>query len=352
MEGRFLTLRVNLAALMTCLAFAAPHGAVAESAEDQKPVIRLVAEASADTARMIAVGIGTLANLRVEMADIDVSWVIAPDRSIASSLDAASDMALLDLGQSDVDGLKGDFEAVMTFWPSSSDAEDAAASNSGYLLVARPSVSSNFVQALLEAIEDDVIILKTAKVNIDMLDPTIAMASMSLSAHQGVGDYLAAKGGAFSTILAAASPPEAATPSDISPDDADEPAQTPIPETAPIARAETDGQSFTLYFDSDEAKLDRDDFKSVAAACKYAATLSTARFVISGHTDTVGPEHYNNELAQRRAITVANAIKNDPRFREALSVVEYGELMLAVATDDEVSEPMNRRVEITILEGD
>ncbi|MGH1480395.1 MAG: OmpA family protein [Geminicoccales bacterium] len=108
---------------------------------------------------------------------------------------------------------------------------------------------------------------------------------------------------------------------------------------------------FTIYVNSDEANLSQDDFPSVAEACCYASTLTNAHFVISGHTDTVSSDTYNGGLAWRWAAATAEAIKNDPCFREALSVIEHGAMMLAVATDDEVSEPKNRCVEITFLEG-
>ena len=117
----------------------------------------------------------------------------------------------------------------------------------------------------------------------------------------------------------------------------------------PVKESSAPGRSFTLYFDTAEAQLDRSDFKSVAEACKFAATLPNARFIISGHTDTVGSDAYNQGLSRKRAHVVANAIRNDPRFREALNVVEFGESKLAIATGDGVNEPMNRRVEISVV---
>ena len=125
--------------------------------------------------------------------------------------------------------------------------------------------------------------------------------------------------------------------------DVDQPAQTPIPGQISGTR------SYVLYFDTDEATIDKGHISSVARACRYAAKLSRAKFVISGHTDTAGTTSYNDDLAKRRASVVAGAIRNDPRFREALSVVEFGEAKPALKTRDGVSEQMNRRVVITIL---
>jgi flagellar motor protein MotB len=61
---------------------------------------------------------------------------------------------------------------------------------------------------------------------------------------------------------------------------------------------------------------------------------------------------YNTYLSRLRAQSAAKAIENDPRFREALSVIEFGEAIPAVPTADEVPEPMNRRVEIIVVQAD
>jgi outer membrane protein OmpA-like peptidoglycan-associated protein len=236
----------------------------------------------------------------------------------------------------------------MAFWPAS-DPGEAANAHPGYLLAARSTVGGEVVRALLEAMRDDKVILKAASVDVERLDPASAMADLPLPLHDGASAYLAAHAEPLATLLAAARPSD--VDAEIPPETAAAPARTPIPKAAPLGR---DGvkRSFTLYFDSDEAALDRGDFQSVADACRYAATLPRARFVISGHTDTVGSTAHNDRLAERRAAAVADAIENDPRFREALSVIDYGETMLAVATGDEVAEPKNRRVEIIILEDD
>ncbi|MEZ5932143.1 MAG: phosphate ABC transporter substrate-binding/OmpA family protein [Alphaproteobacteria bacterium] len=352
MADRFLSSHRTLTAFAFLLAAAGPDLAGAEEADGRQKVLHLVAEASAGPERMIAIGVSTMANLHVAAADIAVDWVVQRGRTVESVLDESGDMALLDLSKVDLHGLDGmpDLRAVMAFWPVSDQGETADA-HPGYLLVARSSVGGDVVRALLERMREDRVILKAAHVDIDRLDPAVAMADLPLPLHEAASAYRAANGDPAPTLLAAARPSdtEAALGAEILPGEAAEPGQTPIPEAA-LQQPQAVGRSFTLYFDSNEAKLDYQDFRSVADACRYAATLPRARFVISGHTDTVGSTAYNDWLGERRAAAVANAIRNDPRFREALSVVDYGETMLAVATDDEVAEPMNRRVEITILE--
>ena len=126
----------------------------------------------------------------------------------------------------------------------------------------------------------------------------------------------------------------------------------PARQTLLSTQPATTGKSFTVYFDFDKAELSGEQMGAVAAACQYASTLPSASFVLAGHTDTLGPDIYNQSLAQSRADAVAAAIRSDERFRDALSVIEFGEQQLAVATGDEVWEPKNRRVVITVVSGE
>ena len=339
------------------------HGGHAEAEEAGDDRFRLVANASAEKARLIASGISSIANLRVDAANIDIDWAVVQDGSIEGELDDASDLALLDLDKADLAALAPDSgqRALMKFWIA---AEDAAANrHPGYLLTASPSVDDAFVQALLQAVQEDDLILAKSKIDVERLDPKTAMAALPLPVHQGAAIFLppgeqpSSEAKTLAVHLPSARPADAPKPLEKTPLPVARPGQTPIPGVAtrglaPIGAEQGKQRSFTLYFDSDEAKLDRDDFLAVADACRYAATLKRARFVIAGHTDTVGPETYNDQLAERRAASVAKAIENDPRFREALSVIDHGEMMLAIATGDEIAEPRNRRVEITVVEED
>ena len=347
-----LSLRLVLGAAVG-LTIQSPISASADSEKDQRTVMELFADVSAGPSRRIAVGMSSLANLRTDMADINIDWVVL-ERSIGGVLKTSSDLALLDLGKVDIAAIEDqtDLRAVMTFWPEGGAANEKDDAHPGYLLAARSTVSPDFIDGFLSAVEDDVETLEAAQIDIEKLDPSIAMADLPIALHEGANQYyLTSSADDLRTLVKASDVVEIPLASEALLDQPLEPAQTPIPETVPVSVAEKGGRSFTLYFGTDEAKLDRNDIKMVADACRYASTLTSARFVITGHTDTVGSMDYNADLAERRALATANAIKNDPRFREALSVIEHGESMLAIKTDDEVSEPKNRRVEITIIEG-
>ena len=78
--------------------------------------------------------------------------------------------------------------------------------------------------------------------------------------------------------------------------------------------------------------------------------LSSFKFRIDGHTDTVGGDDVNKALSERRAETVAHYLAD--RFQvpaDRMEVVGSGKQGLAVPTGDEVDEPRNRRVEVVNL---
>ena len=222
-----------------------------------------------------------------------------------------------------------DLQALAQLWRRSSDDQETSASSDpaeeGVVLIARADVDDGLVYSLTEAILEDESVLKMAGIDQSRLSVERAMADLGLPLHAGAARYLG------QTVAGGETAPVA---------DADVPAAPDEPAA---------GQTFVVYFDFDHAGLSKDDFTQIAAACEYAASLPTAKFVISGHTDLVGPAGYNHDLAERRAASVANAIRNDERFREALSVIEFGEKRPAIPTEDEVPEPRNRRTEITVL---
>ena len=69
---------------------------------------------------------------------------------------------------------------------------------------------------------------------------------------------------------------------------------------------------------------------------------------VIGHTDTAGSDEFNNQLARQRAEGVARLLVEagvDPRL---LEVTSHGKAIPLVPTGDNVPEPRNRRVEVTV----
>ena len=107
-------------------------------------------------------------------------------------------------------------------------------------------------------------------------------------------------------------------------------------------------ERFTLYFRFDSDELTEESRRLVPEILQAVKNRPFPDVVATGHTDTTGPTVTNFALGLRRANVVRNLLVGaglDPALVEASSL---GETDLLVPTRDEVAEPRNRRVEVTI----
>jgi outer membrane protein OmpA-like peptidoglycan-associated protein len=106
--------------------------------------------------------------------------------------------------------------------------------------------------------------------------------------------------------------------------------------------------SFLLYFlqDTDEyTPASREAFEKVFAE---VARRKVAEVTVIGHTDRIGSVEYNDALSLRRAERVRRDFVDRGIPTHAINTAGRGEREPIVPTADEVSEPLNRRVEINI----
>ncbi|NQY14673.1 MAG: alpha/beta hydrolase [Henriciella sp.] len=73
-----------------------------------------------------------------------------------------------------------------------------------------------------------------------------------------------------------------------------------------------------------------------------------AEIIIRAYTDTVGTEAENRVRSQRYADAVASWFVGRGIDAASISTMGLGETELAIQTDDEVAEPLNRRIEIVV----
>jgi OOP family OmpA-OmpF porin len=107
-------------------------------------------------------------------------------------------------------------------------------------------------------------------------------------------------------------------------------------------------KSFTLYFENDSDVLvpeSRADFEGVFADI---AQRKAAEIVITGHTDTMGTPDYNDSLSLDRAKAVAHLFTERGVPPQSVTTAGRGRRDLLVPTGDQVPEPRNRRVVITV----
>ena len=106
--------------------------------------------------------------------------------------------------------------------------------------------------------------------------------------------------------------------------------------------------SFTVYFVFGREELTADSLALFDRIRAELATRPAPELVVTGHTDRVGAVAYNDALSLKRAETVRDVLVSAGIKTGQISTAGRGEREPAVPTADEVPEPRNRRVEITV----
>jgi len=105
---------------------------------------------------------------------------------------------------------------------------------------------------------------------------------------------------------------------------------------------------FTLNFRFDSEELTDESRALVTNVLQTVKTYPAPRVTVVGHTDTTGSLESNVELGLRRANVVRGLLIMAGLDGGAIDVTSHGEAALLVPTADDVIEPRNRRVEITV----
>jgi outer membrane protein OmpA-like peptidoglycan-associated protein len=124
------------------------------------------------------------------------------------------------------------------------------------------------------------------------------------------------------------------------------PAPPPPPPPPPPAPAAV--RTFIVFFDFNKSNLTAEAQSVVSEAVKTAQTSGPVRIVITGHTDTVGSDSYNQALSQRRADTVKDQMVTDGLSADEITTVGKSFHDPLVTTGPNVREPQNRRAVIDL----
>jgi peptidoglycan-associated lipoprotein len=107
-------------------------------------------------------------------------------------------------------------------------------------------------------------------------------------------------------------------------------------------------QRFILYFETGGARLTAESLSKRVAILEAVRAYPAPDISVIGHTDTVGNATENEALGLKRAHFVADwLMASDIRATE-VTITSHGEANLLVPTNDNVDEPRNRRVEVTV----
>ncbi|HDR68205.1 MAG TPA: hypothetical protein ENN61_04060 [Bacteroidaceae bacterium] len=127
-----------------------------------------------------------------------------------------------------------------------------------------------------------------------------------------------------------------------------------IEESIPDAKVVRVGEGIVVEFSSnilfgfdrsdlsDEAKVNLD--KLVTVLNHYPDT----NIEIQGHTDSTGPEEYNQSLSERRASSVSAYLVNNGIVNDRVTTVGFGETTPKYDNDTEEGRAQNRRVDFLI----
>jgi len=105
---------------------------------------------------------------------------------------------------------------------------------------------------------------------------------------------------------------------------------------------------FLLHFISDTSKLTPESQRRIPEILRAIEARKSKDISIVGHADRVGSRKDNQRLGLERAVSIKNLFVSRGVDPSGVEVVSHGEDNPLIETEDNVPEPRNRRVEITI----
>lgn len=103
-----------------------------------------------------------------------------------------------------------------------------------------------------------------------------------------------------------------------------------------------------IYFDFDKSKLSDVSIEEIKNFIN-TNKKTIKKFIVIGHTDTMGTKKYNKVLSLERAEVVQKVLTELGIEKNNIHILGKGEDNLRVQTTDEVKHPANRRAEISPL---
>lgn len=124
---------------------------------------------------------------------------------------------------------------------------------------------------------------------------------------------------------------------------------TPMVATAqPAKAAEPIQKTYQVFFDWDRYNISESAAEIIRHVAAAARQANVNHIDLVGHTDSSGPDAYNQKLSERRADAVKAEFIDDGLEAGEVSSKGVGEAGQLVPTADGVREPQNRRTEIIL----
>ena len=103
-----------------------------------------------------------------------------------------------------------------------------------------------------------------------------------------------------------------------------------------------------VLFGTDLARLNADGMRTAQKLANVLQQNPKRTVLIEGFTDSTGTAAHNQELSERRASAVRNALQELGVARERVAIRGYGEAYPVAANDTAQNRQLNRRVEIVL----
>ncbi|WP_166366066.1 OmpA family protein [Pseudomonas akapageensis] len=116
------------------------------------------------------------------------------------------------------------------------------------------------------------------------------------------------------------------------------------PAVAEVVRVELD-----VKFDFDKSVVKPNSYGDIKNLADFMQQYPSTRTTVEGHTDSVGPDAYNQKLSQRRANAVKDVLVNKYGVGSSrVNSVGYGESRPVADNATEAGRAVNRRVEAQV----
>jgi OOP family OmpA-OmpF porin len=120
-------------------------------------------------------------------------------------------------------------------------------------------------------------------------------------------------------------------------------------EAKPADNCSLNGKEPIIFqFNTDDASLTGRFISLAKESAELIASCETQQFKVSGHTDNVHTDEYNQKLSESRANEVANYLVKLGISRSQIIVRGYGESQPLATNDTKSGRAKNRRVELNI----
>jgi len=116
--------------------------------------------------------------------------------------------------------------------------------------------------------------------------------------------------------------------------------------TKTLSLNESGGANFG--FDSDNLSSKGQSQLAAFATSVKASNINPSSVSVIGHTDSIGPESYNQKLSERRANSVASYLSTQGIDRGAMQVSGRGETQPVAGNKSKADRAQNRRVDIKV----